>query len=91
VFDAGFKAVALCGKSLPIYLRAQFLQATQGSRLVVMLDPDAAAESLRLAEQYDGVVAVCPAGKDPGDMTGPEISKAISDAVRSAEEVSHDM
>jgi hypothetical protein len=75
VFDAiavheatGKAAVALGGKSLPAYLRAD-LSHLAPNKLTIMLDGDAFADSLKLKQVIPHAkLEILPAGVDPADF-----------------------
>ena len=81
VFDAiairqsGYSAVALGGKSLPKYLRPQLLRLCENKTILLVLDPDALADSLKLRSQLSDVcdpkIVLLP--KDPGDCLPGQI------------------
>ncbi len=85
VTQAGYRAVALGGKSLPRYLVDSLLTIAQKYGIInVFLDSDALARALRIRERLyinKGIEAVrirlCPAGSDPGDMTPDEIQEIL--------------
>ena len=76
VFDAiaiaavGYDAVALGGKSLPKYLRPSLLRLSKNKTILLVLDPDALADSLKLRSQLSDVadpkIVLLP--HDPADM-----------------------
>lgn len=82
VWQAGFSAVALGGKSLPRYLVKSLLTgAAEYDMIDVMLDPDALDAALRLRSQvFDRAdVRVVPLkDMDPGDMDPGQIKEILS-------------
>ena len=83
VATAGYKGVALGGKSLPKYLRQDLLAEAQTvDEIVVMLDRDAVDAALGIQSWLQfrvntDVRVVVPSANDPGDMTPEEITEAI--------------
>jgi DNA primase len=84
--QAGFPAIALCGKSFGDEQSKMLRGRTLGSA-VVMLDPeegvapiDVATKLLSLLE--DVYIAKLPSGKDPGSATPLEISRAYDDSCK---------
>jgi hypothetical protein len=80
--QAGYRAVALGGKSLPKYLRPQLLRIAENvTILYVALDPDAMADALKLRSQLSDVCdpRIVVLTKDPGDMTPDEIKEKFDE------------
>lgn len=81
VWQAGFGAVALGGKSLPRYLTTSLLTGARRYETIdVMLDPDALDAALRLRANLSdrADVRVVPlVNLDPGDMTPEEIKEIL--------------
>lgn len=81
VWQSGYGAVALGGKSLPSYLRNSLLTGARRYETIdVLLDPDALDAALRLrstlSDKLD--VRVVPLTiADPGDMTPDEIKELL--------------
>lgn len=81
VWQAGFGAVALGGKSLPRYLANSLLTGARRYETIdVMLDPDALDAALRLRASLSdrADVRVVPlVDQDPGDMSPEEIKEIL--------------
>lgn len=91
VFDAmhvamaGLPTVALCGKSLPIYLESMMEQIVSGCPVTVILDRDALSDAIRVANRISRFAdcTICfPTAKDPGDMHPDDIRKLVENAAR---------
>lgn len=61
------KVIALGGKSLPRYLRADLTKAAGSAKIIVALDPDALAEALDLTVKI-GTIWLLDLPEDPADM-----------------------
>lgn len=94
VFDAmavyqhcGEPAVALCGKSLPKYLVPDLLYLVH-TDIIIMLDSDAMAQSLRIMRQLSHArrtqIVPLPPGEDPASM-GPALKEYVSEHARDSE------
>ena len=85
VQQAGYKGVALGGKSLPRYLESLLLTSVRGYGIIyILLDRDAMPQALRLRSLLtsksgikDVRVRFCPHNLDPGSMTPEEIREVL--------------
>jgi hypothetical protein len=83
VWESGFLAVALNGKTVPEHSRKKLLTILGGcEKVYVFLDPKAEAASNRVSESLGLYVDVqnvkgCSGGKDPADLSTQELKEII--------------